>query len=413
MTFYIALALIFWILVLLAENREKLHPLLVAVAIVTFVMLAGFRWETGYDWIAYEQALNDSPPLLQLSFTNLPEALRPMEALFIILLATIKQFGGSIQALYFIVALFNGISFFIFARYCRANFVFVFAIYFCWAYLLAQMGIMRQSIAVSFLMLSLIRFDKSRYISALALFLAGVFFQYSIVVLAPIFFTSSYKKIMAFKIPVLLGLAAFYFSGLGLFDLLGVLAENIRFSFIAEKLHHYQSIGPSLKTPAATAYFLLNIFVFLYFSKIVDVTSRLEKSLMLSILLMIIVEALLWQIPLFWNRTKYFVVIAQGILLYRTWPVITPRHKAIQLAAVFILSMAALVRPLLGEPALPYIPYQSAMRFIFTNNPGDGRKRLEQYNLTASMACPPEGCRYGTVELPSQIPAIALPLTDK
>ncbi|AMO96995.1 putative membrane protein [Collimonas fungivorans] len=393
MIFYLSLAFVFWLFVLVTEYRKDLYPLLAGIVILAFVGLAGLRWETGYDWIAYEQAVAAAPTLLRLSFFHLPDALKPMEPLFVILLSTIKTFGGTIQTLYFIVALFNGITFYVFVRYCRANVIFSFAIYFCWVYLLVQMGIARQSIALSFIMLALIRFDKSTYFSTLVLFLIGVCFQYSSVMLAPIFLTFGYKKIIEFKIPILLGLAAFFFSGFGLFDALGKITEHIHFSFIAKKLQDYQSIGPAPKSLGATVYFLVNIFTFFYFSKIVDVNSRLEKSLMLSLLLMIIVEAVFWQFPLLWNRTQYFVVVAQGILLYKTWETIGPLHKTIQIAVVFALSIAALIKPLLNESARPYLPYQSSMRFIYTTDSGDGRKRLEDYNVMIDKkVCPKSRC---------------------
>ncbi|SDX86599.1 EpsG family protein [Collimonas sp. OK242] len=288
------------------------------------------------------------------------------------------------QALYLIVALFNGIAFYIFVRHCRASVIFVFAIYFCWVYLLAQMALIRQSIALSFLMLSLIRLDKSKHSSALALFFIAIGFQSSVLMFLPIFLTKVYKKIIAFEIPILLALVAFYLSGISVFDMLGFAAEHAHFRFVAEKFQHYFSLGPSPKSIGTTIYLLINIFSFLYFSKIANISSRLEKSLMLSILLTIILEAVFWQFPVLWVRAHYFVVIAQAILLYKTWETIRPLHRAVQLAAIFALSIVALVKPLLNEAALPYFPYQSNMRFIYTNDQGDGRKRLEDYNLMAS-----------------------------
>lgn len=396
MIFYLSLALIFWAFVLIAEHRKDLHQLLVAAVTIAFVMLAGFRWETGYDWIAYEQALAAAPSLFQLSFAHLPDALRPMEPLFVILLSTIKTFGGTMQSLYLIVALFNGITFYIFVRYCRASVIFAFAVYFCWVYLLAQMALIRQSIALSFLMLSLIRFDKSKHSSALALFFIAIGFQYSVLMFAPVFLTKAYKKIIAFEIPILLALAAFYLSGISLFDMLGYVAEHAHFRFITEKFQHYSSLGPSPKSVGTAIYSLINIFSFLYFSKFANISSRLEKSLMLSILVTIILEAVFWQFSLLWLRAHYFVVIAQGILLYKTWETIKPLHRAAQLTVVFVLSMLALVKPLLDDAALPYFPYQTSMRFIYTDDLGDGRKRLEDYNLMASeKECAITKCRPG------------------
>jgi hypothetical protein len=382
--FYLSFGLIFWIFALVSVGLNYQHKILVAAAIIAFVMLAGFRLETGYDWMAYEQALTDVPPFSDLSFADLfsgglPDTVRLMEPLFIVLLSMIKEYGGTIQTLYFIVALFNGLAFYAFVRHCRANVILAFAIYFCWLYLPVQMGVMRQSIALSFMMLSLIRFDKSKYVSALALFLLGTCFQYSLVIFIPTFFTGAYRKLMQLRLPIVLILMTFYFLGFSLFDMLGVIAEAFGPNFISEKIKIYLQIGTAPKSAGATVYFLLNVIAFLYLSKVVDATSRVEKSLVLVMLLMIATQAAFWQFPLLWNRVQYFVVIAQSILLFKAWKTVEPSHVPAQLLLVLLLSIAALLKPLLSESASPYLPYQSSLRSIYTNDPGDGRERTADF----------------------------------
>jgi len=350
------------------------------LAMVIFVAIAGLRLDTGYDWIAYEAALEEAPPLINLSFGDLPPLIGNMEPLFVILLCAIKEFGGSIQILFFVLALFNGLVFYCFVRYCKGCVILAFAVYFCWAYLSAQMGIIRQSIAISFLMLSLIQFDKSKYSAAAVLLLITAGFQYTVLMFAPIFLTRFYRQIIAVRLPLIILMLGFYFLGYNLFDALTKILGIIGPSFIESRVTYYANLGASPKSIGSMAYLILNAFTFLYFSKITNPQSTIEKSLMLSILMMISIQALFWQFPLLWNRAQFFAVIAQSILLYKTWPAISRSHKVVQLFVVFILSIAALIKPLMGDGAQPYLPYQSILRFLYSDDPGDGRKRLEYYN---------------------------------
>ncbi|WP_156117441.1 EpsG family protein [Collimonas arenae] len=382
------MALIFWAMALSGVSKTKENKMLALIAVAAFVALAGFRLETGYDWIAYESALNDAPSLFDFSITDLPASINQMEPLFILLLSIIKEFGGSIQELYFVVALFNGIVFYKFIRHCRASVILAFSIYFCWSYLIGQMGIMRQSIALSFLMLSLIRFDKSKYPSTVLLLLAGVGFQYSVLMFIPIFCTFTYKKIIRYRMPIMAALLVLYFADFSLFGMIGTAANAIGLSLIVSKLQFYLNIGTFPKSIGAIAYLLLNVFSFLYFAKTIDVQSKVEKALMLSLLLMIFVEALFWQFPLLWNRVQYFVIIAQAILLYKTWGTIKINHRAIQLVATFALSIAALVKMLNNDAAEPYIPYQSVIESIYSTDIGDGRERTERYNYSMEQELP-------------------------
>jgi EpsG family len=380
--FYISMALLFWAFVPIAVSSTKEHKGLAICSVVFFIAIAGLRLETGYDWIAYESALNDAPSIFNFTLSGLPPTIGQMEPLFIVLLSIIKTLGASIQFLYFVVALFNGIVFYIFVRYCRASVIVAFATYFCWAYLLAQMGIIRQSIAISFLMLSLIRFDKSKYWSTFCLFVIALLFQNSILMFTPIFLVKKYKKLIKYRTPLMLGLLLFYFLDLDVLHIFGLLTGPISvdslgvLGTVAGKIQFYLEAGESPKSIGATAYLILNSFSFIYFMRIHHPQSPIEKSLMISLFMMIAMQAMFWQFPLLWSRGQYFVVTAQAILLYKTWPSISKQHRQIQVILVFALSIAALIKPLLNDTAIPYMPYMS----ILTDEPGNGRNRLEQYN---------------------------------
>ena len=55
MIFYFAVALILWLFTLLDIQNGILRPLLRVCAFFLLVGVAGLRFDTGYDWMVYEQ----------------------------------------------------------------------------------------------------------------------------------------------------------------------------------------------------------------------------------------------------------------------------------------------------------------------------------------------------------------------
>lgn len=396
---YIAALTLFWGGATIALFRKRTDFLLLCVVFVAFVLLADTRYETGFDWPVYELALSEAPALVDLfNGAVLQDTVRLMEPLFLLLLSTLKSFDADIQTLFFVVALFNGAVLIRFFQYTRTNIAVGLAIYFSWAYLVVQMAVIRQSLAVSFLMLAIMAFDRRRLARA-ALWLAmGTFIQYSLLLFLPIFFTAIWRRLLAWRYWIVGGLTLVLLSGISMFWMLQAIAGLIPNAFIAGKLAGYAALAPSPGfSVTAAAYFVMHTAIFLFLSRTYDPSSRIETVLIGSMMMMVIAQALIPEWPLLWNRLHYFVIVAQIVMLARRWHTLPQVRMRVEYLAVYGLSLAVFAKLILWPGMEPYLPYQSYLEQAWTGYAGDGRQRAEDYYLHFNEALRMERIESGSL----------------
>lgn len=363
---YIAALTLFWGGATIALFRKRTDFLLLCVVFVAFVLLAGTRYETGFDWPVYELALSEAPTLVDLfNGAVLQDTVRLMEPLFLLLLSTLKSFDADIQS---------------------------------WAYLVVQMAVIRQSLAVSFLMLAIMAFDRRRLARA-ALWLAmGTFIQYSLLLFLPIFFTAIWRRLLAWRYWIVGGLTLVLLSGISMFWMLQAIAGLIPNAFIAGKLAGYAALAPSPGfSVTAAAYFVLHTAIFLFLSRTYDPSSRIETVLIGSMMMMVIAQALIPEWPLLWNRLHYFVIVAQIVMLARRWHTLPQVRMRVEYLAVYGLSLAVFAKLILWPGMEPYLPYQSYLEQAWTGYAGDGRQRAEDYYLHFNEALRMERIESGSL----------------
>ena len=100
MTAYIVVAALLTALALIdaAFPRSSRDWGLVATAIV--IVFGAFRYQTGYDWLAYETFFDESVDLETALYVGLPQRDIPMEPLYEFLNMTIKSVGGESTLLF-------------------------------------------------------------------------------------------------------------------------------------------------------------------------------------------------------------------------------------------------------------------------------------------------------------------------
>ncbi|CAJ0896269.1 hypothetical protein R1479_04032 [Ralstonia mannitolilytica] len=392
MLFYAILFVAFWALSLPSLRAKRESAGVVLLLSLVFVLVAGLRYETGYDWPVYHAAFDQTPDLFALlsgAETDGPEA-SLMEPLFLGLMSLVKTLGGNVQALFFVVALFNTIVLVRFLERAGARVALCMAIYFSWLYLSVQMAVVRQSIAVSFLMLAVLAFDQRRPLKALALMVAGSLFQFSLVMFAPIFALGLWRK--AFSITSMIGrnkvrpvwiailvAGCVLIGGVDTFWVLGEAAKFVSLPFIAEKLEVYMRFGPAEVSMTAIAYFAFNTAILAVLMRTYRPESRLDTMLLATIVMMILAEGFLPNLPVIWNRFQYFGVVAQMVLLSRRLMALPAQRRLVEGAMVLGLSAVVFFRAVLSPSFLPYAPYQSYVEYVMTGDSGTGEDRSYRF----------------------------------
>lgn len=205
-----------------------------------FVLLffAGFRYETGHDWINYLEVFRSVPTLGHLWHSYLENA--GTEPGFTLLNSIVKTFGGGIQVVYFVVAFISLYFFYKAIAQFSSNRMLSVLLFFCLAYLFLIFSIIRQGLAVSICFFAL-RFILERkmwkYFLCVAL---AMMFHYTAVIMLPLYFILN-KRIpqQLFYILTGLGIALAFFEIVWLSPVLLFLSQVFPNPWLVEKVHLY------------------------------------------------------------------------------------------------------------------------------------------------------------------------------
>ncbi len=345
-------------------------------------MIAGLRFETGYDWPSYEHYFNEIPTFAEVFHYWDIEAFGTMEPMYGLLNSVIKSLGLPFQAILFIVSLFNAVVIFRFLHKYSFHIAYCLAIYFCWVFMKIQMGAIRQSICCSFLLLAfeaLLTGRRSWYygwVIMAALFqFSGIFF----LLIGPLLNCRPSLRMVvgmcATGLIVLLG-------GIKTLGLLTTILHVLSVGFIAQKVDYY--VAGALQTPSAIHYaYALGNVAFVIYCRSRFMTKPTQTDIMFFNISMCVVllQLFAWQLPWLWNRMFYIAIIPQACILSKMLFQARISFRVLAFGSTAAVSLLVLshfiMRP---EQSLPYVPYQSYATYLITGDYGDGQLRMAEYD---------------------------------
>lgn len=115
---------------------------------------AGLKYETGVDWAAYEAIFWLQYPLGKILDIGIIKFFSQFgfEPGYMFLTATIKQLGGSIQTVYFVIAFINILLLYKTLNYYTSKPILVLLGYYCFIFFILDMSGIRQAMAVNILL---------------------------------------------------------------------------------------------------------------------------------------------------------------------------------------------------------------------------------------------------------------------
>ncbi|WP_397448109.1 EpsG family protein [Pseudomonas sp. NA-150] len=379
MYFYLIIGLLLWVasipgLFLKQVSDSRILKLLL-ISVLIFWGVCSFRFETGFDWVVYEQYFDD---VGKAPFMRLPAGVVSMEPLFYLLNYVVALVGG-FQLLLFVVGTFN--------TYCVAKFFsefevdgsFGLAFCFCWIFLPLQMGTIRQSIAISFVLLAMCYALSKESKKSIAFFVVAVGFQYSALLYAFVFFERVIKFLLE-KIWWFTSICVvFYLSGVGLGQVVPLLSKVIHIPFLSEKLAVYVDFGLSKRTLLGAGFLFLNCFILIAAKKYITEVGRRELMVIGALICLVAAQALFFDFAIIWNRIQYLACFSQAAIIYWIMMGFSEKHRVAIAMGVIPISSLALFLFVSSPSASIFIPYQSYIQHAITGEPGDGRSRTFQY----------------------------------
>lgn len=383
MLFYIMLGMFlipFCAVELCYGSRIKPYAMDILLAAVYFVAVAGFRDQTGYDWYAYRaifEGIGSSGSFIDaIAFGSANGSEYGFSLLVYLLTAVGAQFW-SLQA---VVSCFNFYSFVRLNSALGNGSVRGLYVYYCWLFLVLQMGVMRMSIAVSILSLGLVYLLSGRkYKFIVSVIFASSFHIFSILLGLIMFLSRSRlsKRAIFTSIFVLFGI---YLVGI---DPVG---SSIRFlsgympAFIFVKVDFYLQLADVYQRGAGELLYKLSILsIFIFVALKLNWDNFVERYLLNLNYVYILFLLLFWKYPVFHDRIKYLVIMPFFYLFF----IVLNRQKAmLRVCAgslVIALSMFVLVYQVTGAMFYPYTPYFNIAEDWLGLGKSDGEERTLNY----------------------------------
>lgn len=376
MIFYVGTAVLLWMMSFRSALGGVGTGFGILFGTLIFWAISAFRFETGFDWMIYEGYFN---AVASSDFLVIPTEVVSMEPLYYLLNYVVSTLGD-FQFFLFVIGTVNAVCAIYFFYKLGIRVVFGLAFVFCWVYLPLELGTIRQSLAVSFMLVSIVSLSRGKTVSAFVFFLIAFGFQYSALIYSVVFFRRFSTNALRFAYPILLCSLAFYLlvpSGAGQ----GLLAfgASLNIPFVSEKLAVYADFGGSPKSLAGYGFMILNCILLAYARKKLDYRSEHQRIMMVILLMLIVAQAFLSDFALIWNRIHYIAAFCQAVLIYH----IICCHKQIGRLAIYsgaaCISVLSIFMFLRTEASVPFIPYQSYIYSELTGDPGDGRYRSIMY----------------------------------
>ena len=381
--FYFAIfSILFVFSVLEISNLNKTsHKILIGISWLMLVLVAGLRYETGGDWGIYTSIFEKTNPIIQV-FAGKGFGNRGMESGFLFLCSLIKQFGGSIQSVYFLIVLFNiTLITLSLKKYTKYILVGLF-VYYCTMYFVLDMLYTRQSVAVAIVFYAMSYVKEKRMLRFFVLIAIATLFHRMAIVMIPLYFVLNYRfRTITLLAIVSVGCVLMFFNiqwiknvFVGISTLLGenfsrralmyvshdrfAVARIIGIGFFlniilfATTLFYRKKIETFKMGNIFINLFFVSLLVYYYMYELVEVSNRFRIMFFISLIVLFpyfveIFEKVINKIVVFLGITAYSFMFNMPIFLEK-------------------------------ESASAYNPYQNYWYYKLTGKKSTGKERLEK-----------------------------------
>lgn len=378
MIYYVVFLCCFWILASYEHFYQKDAAWI--VSLVLFVAIAGFRLETGWDWMTYEYYFNQ----LQ-SIANIQGADLSMELGFNFIIFILKFFNLNFQYFLFCVSLLTALSiWFFFAVLVPQRIAFALAIMYSFIYLALDMTMMRQALSCALVLVAMAFLIKRYVIISIIFWLLSCLIHSSSIMLAGVYFFVLLKLssvvVVGFYFTAFAVGALSFFLQFGLFEIVLRFLSGFDLGFINNKINIYLNNDLSFE-PSIGALLYLSFYVMF---SIIHQCMFYKKNLSFKVetfflMLICLCMGFLLDFPILWSRVQFISIAIVALILAKCLSSSTEVLSKSTRNYVYLmcLIMSCLVHVYqLNRPSMDvFFPYNSVIHQIFDVQSYDGRIR--------------------------------------
>ncbi|HWO29617.1 MAG TPA: EpsG family protein [Candidatus Acidoferrum sp.] len=379
MTPYISVACALFMLALVEVGAPPKRRLWGTIALLIVLAFGVLRFETGFDWAPYAKEFDDIPPIAVAIEDGIQEPYIPMETLFIWLNVVVKTFTEDVTVLFVVVALFGIVSIHEVSGKISRSQCLMWLVYFCLAFLPAQMSSIRAAITASLVLIGLALAAREKPIRGLAVIAVAVgFHTFSAAFLALPLLRKTRPPIRGLLVPVLTFGFICMLLGVQAADQLIDLARPFLPGLASEKLALFYQ-GVNAPVSKATLVLIVGHLTLLYLL-CTDRNATHDPFIIIAIWLVFMVlmaHLFLSGLPAIWNRIMYVSLPWEIACLGRidAFVRLGMAMKRTIILGIGAMSVFGLVYFLVSPASLPFVPYQSIIEVWLTGDYGDGPER--------------------------------------
>lgn len=346
----------------------KQHHVYSVVCLLLLIAFAGLRYKTGYDWLAYDEYYDGVKPLWD-SGANLICTTRgrySFEIFYLWINVALKTISDSSVILYLVSSLVTiSVVHYVVGRISKSQPI-VWMTYFGILFLAAQMSLVRQGLADSIVLLSLLFASRGNRLTGGLVGLLSLGIQVSSLMFAPFFFLMKWRPSAAFVFSTLIigSVAAGLQLDASKWILLGL--SQIAPSWVGAKLEIY-AIAPTANISMSSIALIILHMVALLF--IYVASSEQEKSdsvinagiwLIFGLLLCHLV---IWNRPIIWNRLMIVALPWEIATIFRLsiWDRWRVSIKLSTISFLALVSGSSLFYMLAKPEMAAFVPYYSIL----------------------------------------------------
>lgn len=377
--------IVFFILLLFcvleqANLSSKSKRILRIVSAILLICIAGLRYETGGDWDTYAKSFEKIKPISAILAGA--KIYAEFETGFVLLCSIVKQFGGTLQTVYFMVALLNITLITCALRRYTKYVVLGLFVYYCVLYFSLEMIYTRQSIAVAISFYALRYIKEKNIIKYILLILCAFFFHRMALMMLPMYFIFDRKFSALFLFIVVLVGAVFMFMHIpiikGIFlSVSGFLGDNF-----VERANYYMTNSRFGIARGLSVGFVLNFLIFILVLLLKEKIEKLEYGIIFTnmFVLSLIIYYFGYEIIEVSNRFRLFFLIAIIVvipLIFESFSLFTNRFIFIFPLALycFMFSFGVFLE---NDRSSAYNPYQNYLIYKWTGKESSGKQRLKE-----------------------------------
>ena len=380
--------IVFSIIALLAmldisKLNLRLRTEFTVLVILLLFFIAAFRYETGMDWLEYQNTFKFIPTLK--SINKISDIFSGLDFGYHLLCIVLKSLGAGIQTVFFCMQLFGSILLWkSINKYSNQKTTSV-LIYFSLLFFLLDLNLMRQMLTVNIFFYSISYIYDKQMWKYLGLILLASIFHWSAILFLPLYFVLNHSYKSRFLYAIVFVFVLFFLFQIKTGNLLYTITKNILgASAITNKVNYYTTEHVFSINRALSIGFFLNIFIF-----IVTMINRekLESSIKhFNILLNLMVLQLFFYLVTyeyielsgrlrFYTLISYVVIIPGFIHIYKY---IFNRIIVFISIVLYCLSYSYIYM-IPNKKTIAYNPYQNYLVHIIFNTQSSGKYRLKQY----------------------------------